>query len=443
MILIIGAGISGLTLAYEFQKKGIEYMIVESETKGGGYIKSIYKNNYLLELGPNTVLADDELKTFFYELGMNDQMLVPARESKKRYVLKNGHLKKLPSGPLSFLFGDFFSWETKKAIFRERNLKSSGKEQETVGEFFERRFNKELVDYAVDPFVSGIFAGDPYKVLIDKTFPFLPQLEKKYGSVIKGLMKGKANKKAKDSIVFKYGFDKVVNTLVEYISNIHFSTKVLSLTRDAIGFNVLVRQNLEEKTISVDSVIFTSPSFATSGILKSNYQELSRKIAGINYSPMVKIFLGFKKKEVGFYPEAYGVLNPSCEHQFSLGTIFNSSLNHDSSPEDHYLFTVMVGGVSNELNAGETDELILEKVSAELKRIYKIKSDPDFTYIHRIPNAIPQYDKNMLEIDSVVEELKKDNIYVCANWHKGAAVSDCIKKAIQLSESIYQTTPVI
>lgn len=436
MILIIGAGISGLTLAYELQKRGIEYKIVESGTQAGGCMKSKYKDNYLLELGPNTVLADPDLKSFFNELKMNGQMLIPSSESRKRYVLKNGQLKQLPAGPLSFLFGNFFSWDTKRAIFRERNLRNTGKEQETIGEFFERRFNKELVDYAVAPFVSGIFAGDPYRLLIDKTLPFLPQLERKYGSVVKGFMKSKRNKK--DSVIFKYGFGELINSLTAAISPISYCTTVESVSKDVEGFTVRLNQYGEIRNITADRIVITTPSYTTAGILKAYNPVLSGQIGKINYCPMVKVFAGFKKKDIKAAPSGYGVLNPACENQFSIGTIFNSSLNGNSAPHDRYLFTTMVGGVNHECKTTEPDNAIAEKVVNELRRIYGISADPDFTYVHKIANAIPQYDNNMVGLEAVVESLADDGIYICSNWYMGAAISDCIRKARRLAENIQQ-----
>jgi oxygen-dependent protoporphyrinogen oxidase len=299
------------------------------------------------------------------------------------------------------------------------------------------------VDYAVNPFVSGIFAGDPYRLLVDKTFPFLSGMEKKYGSVVKGFLKSKPGNGKKESIVFKSGSEKLIEAVAKEVNNVFYNAKVLSLKKNAGKFEVSYLHKQKVGHTVVDKVVITSPANVTADILREFNSQISDKISGINYCPMVKVFLGFKLRDIGHYPEGFGVLNPDCEKQFSLGTIWNSSINPLSCPSDHFLFTVMVGGVNNVENTKEDDKAIISRVSSELKRIYDIRYNPDFTYVHRIPNAIPQYDIQMNGLEAVVDQLEQEGIFICANWYKGASVSDCIKKSINLSESMNKEAELV
>ncbi|MBT32360.1 MAG: protoporphyrinogen oxidase, partial [Thalassobius sp.] len=164
MIVIIGGGISGLAVAWYLQKKGIEYVLLESSERAGGNILTEKTDKYLIEKGPNSLLADNEVQEIIDEIGLKDRILYPEEVSKNRYIFKDGKYRKLPAGP-AFLFSDFFSFSAKLSVFKEYSNKSKGDENETVASFFERRFSKEIVDNAVNPFVSGIYAGDPKQML--------------------------------------------------------------------------------------------------------------------------------------------------------------------------------------------------------------------------------------------------------------------------------------
>ena len=177
MIAIIGAGISGLTLAYFLEKKQIPYILLESSSKVGGYIHTVKKQPYLLELGPNSLLINKETEAFIDEIGLSNELLPANEVSKNRYIFRKGKYRVLPSSPPKLLFNSFFSLKTKWAIFRETRKKPLLIQNETLSQFFKRRFGKEVVKYALDPFVAGIYAGDPSLLLLEKTFPFLREYE--------------------------------------------------------------------------------------------------------------------------------------------------------------------------------------------------------------------------------------------------------------------------
>ena len=56
----------------------------------------------------------------------------------------------------------------------------------SLAKFVKRRLGQEFLDYAIDPFVSGIYAGDPSKLSLKQAFNKLYKLEQNYRSLIKG-----------------------------------------------------------------------------------------------------------------------------------------------------------------------------------------------------------------------------------------------------------------
>ncbi|MBC8085580.1 MAG: protoporphyrinogen oxidase [Hymenobacter sp.] len=190
-VAILGGGISGLTLAWQLQKAGRAYDLFEAEVTPGGCLNSVrHPAGYLLETGPNSLQLSDELLELITELGLADDLQDAADVSQHRYVLRDGRVLEMPGSPPALLTNGFFSWKARLNILRELTRPVPAPDPtETVAAFFTRRFGSEIVDYAVNPFMAGIYAGDPAQLLIHKTFAKVAALEQQYGSVLRGLAK--------------------------------------------------------------------------------------------------------------------------------------------------------------------------------------------------------------------------------------------------------------
>lgn len=437
MIAIIGAGISGLSLAYQLQKKRIPYILLDSNSQPGGCIKTVTEKDYILDLGPSALMADDTQMEFLWDLNLEDDIVIPSSTSKNRFVFKEGKIKELPSGPVSFLFGDFFNFETKISLLKEMNRKPEKKaKEETIGDFFERRFNKEIVDYAVTPFVSGIFAGDPYKLLLDKTFPFLSDYENKYGSVIKGFIKSKKNGQRRQTLSFKGGMQMLPMAIAHQLENILLDCKVQEFSKEGSAYKIKYTYNDRSFEFCADQVVLSLPSYGAAKVVKGLYPELSEELNKIHYAPLVKVFLAYKKNQIKDSLNGYGVLNPICEEQFCTGVMWTSSVYSNVCPEDEVLLTAMVGGDVKSANAKLSEEEILNNVIKEVGENYHIKGKPVYTYVHKIENAIPQYDINIINLDWKLKEYEKEGLYVSANWKGGVSLSECLKKGKVFSEKV-------
>ncbi|WMJ73657.1 protoporphyrinogen oxidase [Cytophagaceae bacterium ABcell3] len=439
MIVIIGAGISGLTLAYELQKQGKAYTLLEARDRAGGYIQTSYHQKTILEHGPGSILADPETVAYLEELGLKAELVYPESAGKVRYIFKNGKVRQMPDSPKSFFKSNFFSWGTKAALVGELlNRKQPRNNEETVGEFFERRFNKEIVDYAVAPFVSGIYAGDPYRLLINKTFPFLKKFETEHGSIIKGIMKsGKKGKKvAKVPLYFKSGMASLPVTIADKLDNIKYNAKVKGIQKRDNRFQVEYILNETSQTVSADKIVLALPAFAASTFLFESYPSVAEDLNKINYPAIVKVFHTFKKSDIGVPINGYGVLYPKVENKPLLGTLWNSSVYPVSSSSDEVLMTSIAGGVLDPRVINESDEEIMDKVLALIKETYQIKGGPVVSKVLRLEKAIPQYDKEMNKIDQLVKELEGEDMFVCANWHGGPSLTDCMRKAVVLAKQL-------
>lgn len=447
---IIGAGISGLTLAYELQRRGIGYFLWEASAEPGGYIRSRRdmaadgRQTYLRELGPNSLLGDADLLLWLDELGLTPQLALSKPVSKARYIFRNGQYRQLPSGPLSLLFGNFFGWKTKWALLREQTNQTTSPDGETLAQFFRRRFTSEIVDYALAPFVAGIYAGDPERLLVSETFPVLLRYERDYGSVLRGLIRsqssaGGAATGRRQSFSFRDGMQTLPRALAAQLTHLSLNDPVGSIGR--IGASGWLVESATG-TQTVDRLVLAAGTDAAARLvshpnLNNRYAALAGALRGVEYPPMTVVHSAYKRAAVRHPLNGFGGLNPKREGRFAAGHIWSSSTFDGRCPDDEVLFTTFVGGQGNEANARLPDDVLFSKVHQELADAFGISATgPTFRAVYRWERAIPQYNEQIVTVRQEVEAVETDNLLVCANWYGGLSLSDCLGKGRKLAEEL-------
>ncbi len=449
---IIGAGISGLTLAVELQRRGIDYHLWEALAEPGGYIRSQREaapsgGSYLRELGPNSLLGDADMLGWLDQLGLTPELVFSKPVAKDRYIFRAGQYRRLPAGPLSLLLGhlgegSFFSWKTKLAILREPRNKTTSPAGETLAQFFRRRFSSEIVDYALAPFVAGIYAGDPERLLVSETFPVLLQYERAYGSVLRGLIKNQSTAGRRQSFSFRDGMQMLPNALASQLTHLSLNDPVRHIGRvGATGWQV------ESVTGSqtVDRLVLAVGTDAAARLLShagsdDRYATFAEALRGVQYPPMTAVHSAYKRADVRHPLNGFGGLNPRCEGRFSSGQIWSSSIFDGRCPNDEVLFTTFVGGAGNEASARQPDDVVFGAVHQELADAFGIGvPESTFRAIYRWERAIPQYDDQIVAVRKQVEAAQADGLLVCANWYGGLSLSDCIGKARKLAKELSPT----
>ena len=90
-ITIIGAGLTGLTMAWYLKSAGKKVVLIDKNNKSGGVIDTVNENGFVFEKGPNTgVVATPEVVELFDDLAGKVEMELPNVIGKKRWIWKNG-----------------------------------------------------------------------------------------------------------------------------------------------------------------------------------------------------------------------------------------------------------------------------------------------------------------------------------------------------------------
>ncbi|GGF25060.1 protoporphyrinogen oxidase [Hymenobacter cavernae] len=442
MVAILGGGISGLTLAHYLQKAGVAYDLFEASSTPGGNLRTEQTSDYLIETGPNSLQLSAELEDLLTDLGLSGDIQNTAGVSANRYVLRGGRYRKLPSSPPTLLANGFFSLKAKFNILRELSRAPlPANPTETVAGFFRRRFGSEVVEYAVNPFISGIYAGDPEALLLHKTFPKLAELEQTYGSVVRGLAKSSGTGGRRRIISLRAGLQMLPITLANQLTNYHAGESVTSLTRLPNGhYQVQLAGGLAPQHYT--DVVLALPTYAAAPLLQPLFPEAAKALAGVYYPPMAAVYTAYRRADVAHPLDGFGALHPRIEQPYAAGSIWTSSLFSNRCPADQVLFTTFVGGSQYEAQAQQPEAEQKQAVHQELSRLYGIKAAvPVWQSRYYWPRAIPQFDQRIVAAHAAADDLITSNIHTAANWRAGVGVPDCVRHARQLAEKIIGSRP--
>lgn len=443
-VAIIGAGITGLTTGFLLDQDGVDVTIFEKSGDTGGVIQSIRKDGWLLERGPNTVMAKDEqLWELIEQLELSDQITRPGPEASRRYIVKNGTPQALPTSLWEFIRTSIISTSAKFRLFKEPFIAKSD-EPETIADFFERRLGREVLDYAVNPFVAGIYAGDPQKLSIRHTLSKVYELEQEYGSIVKGMAKSGGGSKSKPSssshkkglISFKNGIQQLPQTMQQRLGEaVQFGSPVTRVTSHIGKWKVHANNNSTE----FDALVYTAPLHKLSSIdFALEQPELLEKLHTLPYAPIATIGLGFRRSQIQHSLGGFGMLVPEVEPFNILGCLFSSSLFEGRAPEDHILLTCFVGGDRNPEHLEYTDQELYRLVMEDLQALLGCSGDPVFQSLHRWQQAIPQYYMDYQDYldDMEVLEEKNPGFFLAGSFREAVSVPGCISNAHETAASV-------
>lgn len=396
-VAVIGAGITGLSAAFYAKKNQFDVTVFEKSPRVGGVIRSISKNGFIYETGPSTsTVSCPEVIELFADLGISELLEEAPSLAGNRFILKNGNLYPLPSGPISGLLTPLFSWKDKFGIPLEIFRKRGTDPNETLSSLVRRRLGQSMLDYAVDPFVSGVYAGNPDIMIPKYALPKLYNLEQDHGSFIRGAFakmkqpKSERDRKAtKKTFSAKGGLSVITSHLESAIGKERFvlgKSPVVSLS----GKQFAISAGGEDFG-TFDSVLYTG---GASHVFEAFpfAQERFPHANDVLYAKIAGAAIGFNRWE-GVELNGFGSLMPSREKRDILGILYMSSLFSNRAPKGGALLAIFAGGLRRPEIVSMPDAELKELIGKEVQDILRIPNfSPDLFEITRHEEAIPQYD---------------------------------------------------
>ncbi|MCE9639808.1 MAG: protoporphyrinogen oxidase [Betaproteobacteria bacterium] len=447
-VIVVGGGISGLACAWNLQQRAIRVLLLESAAQPGGSIGTTREQGCLLESGPNSALDTTPLiAQLLDEVGVAGERISANTAARNRYILRDGRLTALPLSPLEFLGTSLFSARAKLRLACEPFIaRGAPGGEESVAAFVRRRIGIEFLDYAINPFVAGVYAGDPEALSVSAAFPRLHALEQAHGSLIRGYVAGararardpEKSKQAAPMFAFRDGMQTLTDALARRLAQVELATEAVGVAPGRGCQSVTARSMNAQRELRARAVVLATPAHAAAKLVSAFSSDTGAALAAIQYPPVAVAISAYPREAVRHALDGFGVLVPQRERRSILGTIFSSTLFENRAPRGLALLTTFVGGMRQPELARLNDDEIAAIVQAEHVALLGAPARAQFVRVRHWERAIPQYTLGHAARMAAIEtaERRFPGVFFCANYRGGVAIGDCIKSADRVAGEV-------
>lgn len=444
-IAIVGAGITGLTTAWRLHRQGYRVSVFERNASVGGVIASHREGGWLAECGPNSIQESPEIAALIDELGLGAERVTTTPAARNRFIVRRGQPVPVPLSPPHLLTSPLFSLRARVRVLAEFFTQPRVRTTDvSLASFIATHFGQEIVDYALNPFVAGVYAGDPEKLSARHAFPALWQLERQHGSLLRGFRAQAIEKRARGRsggppliISFREGLAALPQAIAAKLptGSVRTGASVTSLIPGE-PWKLIWSQNDTVETAEFDAVVLALPSPALSQLVFGTLGE--RELASLDHlphPPVSSVFLGFRREQVAHALNGFGMLVPAREPRSILGVLFASTLFPGRAPEGHVALTVFVGGMRQPDLARLPTEELVARIMPDLRDLLGVSGEPVFQRHNFWPRAIPQYNlghERFLEPMTQCEN-QHPGLFIGGNARHGISLPDCVRSGQQLA----------
>lgn len=431
-VAVVGGGISGLTAAFRLHQLGVPVVLYEKQERTGGVIRSGRQHGFLTESGPTSIRSTALVNQVVTELGLDACKVIANSNAKTRYLVRDGRLVRVPGSPISAVTTSLLSMKGKLRLLAEPFISRGGEDEQNLGDFVTRRLGREVLEYAVDPLVGGMYAGRPEQLSVKYAFPKLYDLERRSGSIFLGaLSKAFSGKREPRVPSTPFSFSEGVQLLTDTLhAKLDGSVRVNSAVTAVIEIEGGWRISDVSGTVAEHSaVILAAPAPDIAKLQLSTKAGINlAPLAKIRYSGVVRIMFGFERKQMQRRLEGFGFLVPRSEKFHLLGSVFCSSVYDGSAPKDHVSFLCFLGGARSPELLNMEEGALSNLALGDLQQLAGIKGPPMFQSYLKMPQAIPQYESGHGEVCAVMNHAEDSakGLYFAGNYRAGISVSDAL-----------------
>jgi protoporphyrinogen oxidase len=436
-IAILGAGITGLTAAHRLHTLGHGIRVFESSTRAGGVIRSERVNDWLVESGPNSLLSGEPaVERLLRELSLDSSVVTANPLAKNRYIVRRGQPLPVPLSPPALLSSSLLSPLAKLSLLREFLFRPRPRTSDlSLADFIRVHFSREIVDYALNPIVTGIYAGNPEKLSARHAFPKLWEAERRHGSLLRAQLAAAKARRARGEpppaiVSFRDGLQTLPDTLAAHLPA---GALTFNAQLDAIipgeKWSVIWHDTAGTHTQSFDSIVVALPALALAQLRVGAFGE--RPLAGlasIEHPPVASLFLGLRRDQIAHPLDGFGLLVPAVENRSILGVLFSSTLFPHRAPANHVALTVLIGGTRQPELASLPGDQLLDRIRPDLADLLGVNGAPVFQRHAFWPRAIPQYNLGHEQHLAAIAHLERTHrgLFLGGQARDGISLPACI-----------------
>ncbi|OGI49342.1 MAG: protoporphyrinogen oxidase [Candidatus Muproteobacteria bacterium RIFCSPHIGHO2_12_FULL_60_33] len=434
-VLIVGGGVSGLSIAWWLAQAGLPVEVWEADARPGGKIESHRQDGYLTERAASLLMNfRPEVTEMVREAGLEEEKIGrSAIAESRRYLWHAGRLQTLPMQLGSMIVSPIWSWRGKLRLLAEPFLPAGGHEDESVSEFIRRRLGREMLDKAMEPFIAGTLAADPDLTSASAALPRLTALERRYGSLTAGILAHRLLRRRTacraDTFSFHDGMETLIKTLAATPGVcLHTRHRLLAIERGRDGWEAVAATPLGERRIRAKELVLATPAGVSAALVQPLDVELAQLLNGIRYAPIKVVHLGFDRAAVGHALDGTGFLVPRNEGLPLTGNLWMSSLFANRAPAGKVLLTAYLGGARTPGVADWTDTRVVDETLGVLRRVLGIRGEPELVRLDHHAEALPLYHgAYQARIRAIGERLEQTpGLHLEANYRGGVSVRDRI-----------------
>lgn len=453
-VAVIGGGISGLSAAYFLSQAGVPCVLIEERARLGGVIHTENVNGTLVEAGPDSFIAQKPwAMELIRELGLADEVIGSRDYARRTFVVREGQLVPLPDG-LQFLAPTklrpilttkLFGWKTKLSFATEYFRKASTTDRDrSVAEFVREHYGEEANRYLAQPMLAGVYGGSSEKLSVNSVLPMFVDLERKYGSLTRGVLVGRARRsggKGKDSgslfLTLRKGLQQLIDALMERIEG---SVDTVNATAVGIektdgGFRVLLSDG---ETLDVEQVIAAVPAYRAADLAAGMDAELADTLRAIPYHSSITAALLYEKETFDHPLKGFGFLVPANEGRtLAACTWVNTKFDHRAAADTVFL-RGFVSAAEAERRMDESDDALAGLAHGEVSGLMGFQAQPRTTKVHRWRRAMAQYEVgHKVRLDAIDGRVAKlPGLHLGGNGYTGIGIPDCIRRSREIVERI-------
>jgi oxygen-dependent protoporphyrinogen oxidase len=456
-VVVVGGGIAGLAVSHEILRRGqatsggVEVLCLEGSPHTGGNIRTLHEDGFVCEWGPNGFLDNvPATLDLARRVGLGDALLPADEQSEIRYIFRKGALRKVPSGPGSFLRSDVLSLSGKLRVLAEPLArKRPADRDESVFEFAARRIGPEAARVLVGAMVTGVYAGDAAALCLRSTFPKMYDMETEHGGLFRAMIAKAREARASGEkhggpagpggrlTSFRDGLQEFPDAVARSLGDVLQLNTPVNTVGDMgrRGFRLLLEHG---SPLDADAVVLACPAWDAAKLVADMDADLAAKMNAIPSASLAVVHLGYEEKALQSRPEGFGFLVPRGEGPHLLGALWSSNIFPGRAPDGKFLMTVMVGGAHEPEILELDDKRIVESIRRELETTMGVLAAPRFVRVFRHPRGIPQYtvghQDRLAAIDARLGE--HPGLFVHGNSFRGISVNLCVEQAPAVADAV-------
>ncbi|WP_448874480.1 protoporphyrinogen oxidase [Desulfobulbus propionicus] len=447
-LCIVGAGLSGLSIAAFVNnlRPDLNLLVLEQEDHAGGAVASYADQGYQAEWGAHGFLDNcAESRELIRLAGLGSEVTTAPLGRFVRYVCLDGRLQCIPQSPLKILRAPLVPWRAKLRILADL-WKTPLAGEPSVAQWVAHRFGPALLPFA-DAVFTGTYAGDIEQLKIDAVMHGVRELEKRHGSVIRGLVaqmresRKKEGKKSGKALPAMTSFTKGMAMLPERLAAdliargaLRTSCAVSALEQFERGWRV----HADGKAFACSHLVLALPVNRSLSLINAALPATPPPLNVIPEARILSVLLGFDAR--ARIPFGFGYLAPERERRFALGALFSSHMFPGRAPEGCHLVEALVGGRRHPERLELDDEALIEHTSRDLRQLMETPA-PIYSKVLRPNAAIPQLEAGYTELLAWRDRLHQNhlNLHLCGFGWKGIGINDMIREARRMADRVLAT----